>query len=276
MQQRPYTPNELYRRLHTGSQTDVEFYLRAVQDAVSVLECGCGWGRISLPLVQAGYAVTAVDLEGEFLEELGQTARRLSCAQGLTIHQQDITCLDLPLAAGQVQKFDRILIPYNTLYALGGAAKVLQCFQHVARHLKADGELWFDLYDMDTFHEQYDPTDDVDDNEPVATWNHEGEVEVFEHTVVLHDTKRLTVTYSARATSSHRALGQLTMFHDYLLSTEVEDLLTGAELELLGRYDHPLQEGERLSSIQADMVGSNETETSGPVFYCVGLSNRET
>lgn len=252
-----YSPTELYRRLHIGSQVDIEFYLRAAQDAENILELGCGWGRISLPLAQAGYQVTAVDIEPDFLDELAQSSVALS--ESLIVHQQDVRQLALPLVSGQVQTFDRILLPYNMLYALGGARGVLQCFQQAARHLSGDGELWFDVYDMDEFHDQYDPADDVEDDEAVASWSHGNEqLTVFEHTQVLHEKKRLHVTYTAQLDSDRCAVGQLSMCHDYLLSEEMEELLDQAGFELVGRYELPEQ--------------PDDFESSNAVFYCARLS----
>lgn len=257
MSQPFYSPTELYRRLHIGSQADIEFYLRAAQDAENILELGCGWGRISLPLAQAGYQVTAVDIEADFLNELAQSS--VTYQESLIVHEQDVRQLHLPLVDGQLQTFDRILLPYNTLYALGGAHGVLQCFQQAARHLNNDGELWFDVYDMDEFHEEYEPADDVVDDEAVNSWSHGNEqVSVFEHTQVIHEKKRLNVTYTARLNSNQCAVGQLNMCHDYLLSDEMEELLDQAGFELVGRYELPEQ--------------PDEIESNSAVFYCARLS----
>jgi 2-polyprenyl-3-methyl-5-hydroxy-6-metoxy-1,4-benzoquinol methylase len=46
-----------------------------------VLDAGCGYGRIALPLARAGYAVTGIDLAANLID----AARRTADAEGLTV-----------------------------------------------------------------------------------------------------------------------------------------------------------------------------------------------
>ncbi|MFJ9325467.1 class I SAM-dependent methyltransferase [Streptomyces sp. NPDC101230] len=59
---------ELYRRLSVGEEPDV---IASVAPAgASILELGCGAGRVTHPLVDRGFAVTAVDESAEMLERI--------------------------------------------------------------------------------------------------------------------------------------------------------------------------------------------------------------
>jgi len=59
---------ELYRRLSVGGEPDV--IAGAAPAGASILELGCGAGRVTHPLVQRGFTVTAVDESAEMLEQI--------------------------------------------------------------------------------------------------------------------------------------------------------------------------------------------------------------
>ncbi|MGK3092097.1 class I SAM-dependent methyltransferase [Streptomyces sp. WAC01490] len=59
---------ELYRRLAVGDEPDV---IASVAPAgASILELGCGAGRVTHPLVERGFTVTAVDESPQMLEQI--------------------------------------------------------------------------------------------------------------------------------------------------------------------------------------------------------------
>ena len=68
----PITPDgcavELYERLPIGEEPDI--IERAVPMGASILELGCGVGRVTHPLIKRGFAVTAVDESPEMLERI--------------------------------------------------------------------------------------------------------------------------------------------------------------------------------------------------------------
>ncbi|MDT0432293.1 MULTISPECIES: class I SAM-dependent methyltransferase [Streptomyces] len=68
----PITPDgcavELYARLSPGSEPDV--IGSVVPAGASLLELGCGAGRVTHPLVERGFDVTAVDESREMLERV--------------------------------------------------------------------------------------------------------------------------------------------------------------------------------------------------------------
>jgi len=282
-----YTPTQLYRRLHLGNAGDTDVYLRAASGARDILDLGCGWGRTSLALAQQGYFVSAVDLEPEFLEELKLRAAQLNLTNNLQSFRQDIRHLLLDNPDGTRKTFDRILIPYNTLYALGGAEQVASCLRQVRLHLKPEGELWFDVYDMDEFHSTYDANDiDPDEDEPVASWDTPaGLVEVLERTEVNHLSKRLLVTYTALLSDKKhhgksrrgqaKQLGELKLDHHYLLTDQLETLIEGVGLQVRGRFlgsellvpfdNHPLP------ATQPEL--SDEEENGGPIFYVASFAS---
>ncbi|RPK71851.1 Mg-protoporphyrin IX methyl transferase [Streptomyces sp. ADI95-17] len=59
---------ELYRRLSVGDEPDV--IAAAVPAGATILELGCGTGRVTHPLIGRGFEVTAVDESAQMLEHI--------------------------------------------------------------------------------------------------------------------------------------------------------------------------------------------------------------
>lgn len=247
-----YSASEFYRRLHTGNPGDVEFYLRACTGAQSVLELGVGWGRIALPLAQAGYQVVGVDQEPEFLAWARTAAAQLPPGQ-LQLHQADLSQFT------STQKFDRVLLPYNTLYSLPHLEQVQQLFQQIAHFLHQEGELWLDVYAMDDFQAAFlrgeIETGDVEAEE-VTRWQ-EGEhaVVVYEKTHLFPAEQRLLVEYEAHTGS--QIVGAQSLEHHYFLLEELLQSLSAAGLEV--------------EAIWGDFAGASWSEEADHLILCARL-----
>lgn len=227
--------DEFYRKLHTGNAGDVEFYRRVCSGAASVLELGCGWGRIAGPLLEAGHRVMGIDHSKHFIE-----LSRHACAEhaAATFSVGDIRDLHLQDEDGMTMTFDRILIPYNTLYSLGGRAGVLGCLKSARAHLEPEGEIWCDIYPVDDMHrglldgEEPPP----DDDEPVASFEWKGKnVHVLERSHLDPRNQHLDVKYVA-VDENRVEVASLEMNHDYLLFAELDALFEEAGLGLMSVY----------------------------------------
>jgi precorrin-6B methylase 2 len=228
------TPAEFYRRLHTGNTGDVLFYKRLAGDAQEILELGCGWGRISLALLELGATVTGVDLEESFVD---QARRSTNGHPKAAFVRDDIRNFNLNRDGG-AKLFSRIFIPYNTLYSLGGASGVKKCFERARAHLAPDGELWLDVYPMDAMHAALSAGESPgeDDEDPVAVQDWEGEpVRIFETSSLDHHRQRLDVLYTA-VNEAGATLAKLPMTHDYMLFDQILSSLEAAGLSLLGGF----------------------------------------
>lgn len=126
-------PAALYAALHRGNFGDVDYYRRQCEGCASLVELGCGYGRV------------LAALEGVVPERWG-----LDRDPGLLAMARSST--DAALVEGTMQSFelgrtfDRVLIPYNGLYCLVTDVEVQGCFTSVRRHLSAGGRLVFDVY----------------------------------------------------------------------------------------------------------------------------------
>ena len=114
---------------------DLDFYLCHCKASATVLELGCGTGRIAQHLATHGRKVTGIDLSQAML-------RRAKRGGDATVHY---ICMDMCRLAFS-HRFDHILIPYNTLNLLHTSAAITACLKSVTDHLAADGTLLFQLY----------------------------------------------------------------------------------------------------------------------------------
>jgi SAM-dependent methyltransferase len=108
---------ELYSRLPVGDEPDV--VVAAVPAGARILELGCGVGRVTHPLLERGFTVTAVDESAEMLERV--RGARTICGP--------IEKLDLG------EKFDAVMLASFLVHA--GDAEVRRgllraCVRHVA------------------------------------------------------------------------------------------------------------------------------------------------
>jgi SAM-dependent methyltransferase len=122
----------LYHAHHNQYTDDIPFWLDlAAQADGSVLELGCGTGRVLLPLANAGNQVYGLDNDRDMLRFL---ANRLTPVSQSLVHliQADMSQFHFATA------FGLIILPCNTLSALPPAAlrAMLAC---VFNHLGSDG-----------------------------------------------------------------------------------------------------------------------------------------
>lgn len=225
---------ELYALLHTGNPGDLEHYARVCAGAETVLELGSGAGRVTYELARQGHAVTGLELDRELLALAKRRASHWPADARERVRWEEGDMRRLALG----RRFDRVVLPYNGLYCLGGAEAALACFRGVAEHLSADGTFWLDVYAADAFHDDA-PEDDMtedepsdQDDEPVATLRADGgELVVYEESRWLRPLQKLEVTY--RFLREGREVARQSLEHHYLLTSEIVLLLEEAGLEVI-------------------------------------------
>jgi SAM-dependent methyltransferase len=235
----PY-PFELYRALHRGTEGDVDFYRRVASGASTVLELGCGDGRIARALAADGVEVVALDTLAEALAK-GRSAK----------HGEEVTWV-----LGSMDEFDlgrtfeRIIAPYNAVYCLTTREAQGACFAAVANHLAPDGYFVFDCWSAEQFHAEADE-DEAIEPELVAEIEVSGAAyRVFESSRWDREAHFLDVTYSYEPLDGGEPV-VAKIPQRYLLLAELGSLIEDAGLELLvvhGGFDQHVFdfESERL------------------------------
>jgi len=125
------------------ARRDVRFYLDEARDVGgSVLEVGCGTGRILLPLARSGRAIEGLDSSREMLDrcrtklrkEPDQVQRRVS------LHQGDARSFDIG------RQFALVTAPFRVMQHLTTTDDQLGFLDSAARHLVPGGQLVFDVF----------------------------------------------------------------------------------------------------------------------------------
>jgi SAM-dependent methyltransferase len=100
----------------------------------SVLDAGCGTGRVAVELVRRGVPAVGVDLDARMLD----TARRK--APDIEWHELDLATLDLRDDEGRPRRFDLVVAAGNVMIFLrpGTEAAVAE---RLAHHLEPGGRL---------------------------------------------------------------------------------------------------------------------------------------
>ena len=66
---------ELYDEVYSYVDYDIAFYLQKYKElGGKVLEIGCGTGRVTIPMMEAGADITAIDYSQKMLEQLESKA----------------------------------------------------------------------------------------------------------------------------------------------------------------------------------------------------------
>ena len=131
-------PADLYRELYdlelVGFDLDIAYYLRRLKGCRTVLELGCGSGRIASQLQSVGYRITGIDLSLPML-----TAAQRGCPAGR------FACMDMRHLALH-PPYDAIIIGYNTLNLLTARDDLQRCMGECYRLLHTGGRLLLQLY----------------------------------------------------------------------------------------------------------------------------------
>jgi ubiquinone/menaquinone biosynthesis C-methylase UbiE len=129
-----------------GRTQDVAFYVVAARKyGDPVLELGCGTGRVTLAIAEAGHRVVGLDISEKMLErgiEKRATLRR-EARERVHLVQGDMTRFDLG------EKFRTILIPFRPFQHLLETEKQMDCLHCVRKHLGSGGHLIVDFFQTD-------------------------------------------------------------------------------------------------------------------------------
>ena len=119
-----------------GRTQDVAFYVDAVRELGGpVLELGCGTGRITLALAEAGFHVTGLDNSQRMLEQCRPKLAAVPRDVQERVHlvHGDMTAFDLG------ENFSSVIIPFRPFQHLLQVEEQMACLESVRKHLWAEG-----------------------------------------------------------------------------------------------------------------------------------------
>jgi SAM-dependent methyltransferase len=125
---------------------DVAFYARAVRKyGDPVLELGCGTGRITMAIAEAGYRIVGLDLSERMLERAAEkrAALRREARERVHLVQGDMIQVELG------EKFRTVVIPFRPFQHLLETEQQMGCLYSVRKHLAPHGRLILDFFQTD-------------------------------------------------------------------------------------------------------------------------------
>jgi SAM-dependent methyltransferase len=126
-----------------SDRRDVQFYVEEAHAAGgSVLEVGCGTGRILLPIARSGHSMDGLDSSPQMLDRCrAKLAEEPDAVRHrVTLHQGDARDFDLG------RQFDLVIAPFRVVQHLTTIEHQLAFLDSVARHLAPGGRLAFDVF----------------------------------------------------------------------------------------------------------------------------------
>lgn len=133
--------SEIYDRVCPGVPGDIEFFVERAKKADSVLEIGCGTGRIYLELLAHGANTVGVDSSSGMLDVLAKRAGERSLVPNTVC--DSMTSMDLN------RSFDLIILAYRTFMHLLTPEDQQLALQVLKRHLSPNGTIIIDLFNPD-------------------------------------------------------------------------------------------------------------------------------
>lgn len=247
-------PARFYAALHRGTPGDLDHYVRVCQDASSVLELGCGYGRVIAALAAPGRTVVGVEQDPELLAMARRAVQALPKA-----HQAGVQLVEGDMRTVSLDRcFDRVLIPFGGLYCLLTDDDVDATLANAVRHLAPGGRVAFDVYRADAFHRESEPDDVPDDaHEPLCRVEVDGlAYEVLERSTWDKPRQRIDVSYLYVDEQGRTQEG--TIAQRYLLEPQLRAALARAGLRvvrLAGHFDDAKDDDE-LMVVEAERANA--------------------
>ena len=130
---------EIYDEVYSFVDYDIAFYLKkSNQLGGKVLEIGCGTGRVTIPMLEAGADITAIDYSQKMLERLETKVGNIDAP--IEIILQDVRSLNLK------NRYNLIIFPYRGFQSLLSVEDQINALTSMRNHLNLEGRLIIDLF----------------------------------------------------------------------------------------------------------------------------------
>ena len=146
-----YAPFYDWENAQTLGRRDVPFWRRlAMQATGRVLELGCGTGRVSRPLAEAGVDLVGIDRSAPMLQRANK--RSVTASRNVASGRRSAESLALRLVRGDIralpfrpQTFSMVLAPYGILQSLIRPRDLTATLASIAAVMKPGGTFGIDL-----------------------------------------------------------------------------------------------------------------------------------
>ena len=125
-----------YDDFYADLDDSVVDFLASLADPPKALELAIGTGRIALPLMAKGVAVTGIDVSSEMVAKLKAKAG----GEAIEVVMGDMAKVDVD------DTFPLIYLAFNTIFALLTQETQVECFRNVSSHLEPGGQFVIDCF----------------------------------------------------------------------------------------------------------------------------------
>jgi len=131
-----------YDIIYADRTDDVDMWLTiAAESGTDILEIGCGTGRVTMPLLEAGFRVTGIDISPDALALAQKKIDAGNFGEQATLLQADMRNYTLPRT-----DYDLAFIPVNTFMHCETIADQKATLKTAYNHLRSGGWLVVDVY----------------------------------------------------------------------------------------------------------------------------------
>ena len=132
---------EVYDSVYAYVTENIPFYIDEARSAGgSVLELGCGTGRVAIPIAQAGIEIVGLDSSPAMLEVARRKAAKAPGARGLRLVEADMRDFSLD------EVFGLVIIPFRGFLSLLSVEDQVRTLANVRTHLASGGKLAFNVF----------------------------------------------------------------------------------------------------------------------------------
>jgi ubiquinone/menaquinone biosynthesis C-methylase UbiE len=125
-----------------GDEEDIPFYIQlAKESGGSVLELGCGTGRVTFPIAQTGIDIVGIDLSDDMLSIAKRKLLQMPDAIREKIQFIHGNMADFNLK----KKFSLVILPANQFRELLTMKDQISCLHHINLHLKNEGNVVIEI-----------------------------------------------------------------------------------------------------------------------------------
>ena len=135
---------DVYDTIYSSVRGDIAFYVdTAVEARGPVLELGCGTGRATIPIAEAGVDIVGLDLSDAMLAAARRKAEGLPAGSATVAFVQG-DMVDFTLARDK--KFELAIIPFRSFLHLLTVEAQVSALRSIKRHLEPGGRLVFNVF----------------------------------------------------------------------------------------------------------------------------------
>ncbi len=132
---------DVYDSVYSYVTEDIPFYIDEARSAGgSVLELGCGTGRVAIPIAQAGIEIVGLDSSPAMLEVARRKAEKPPGARSVRLVEADMRDFSLD------EVFDLVIIPFRGFLSLLSVEDQVRTLASVRKHLTPGGKLAFNIF----------------------------------------------------------------------------------------------------------------------------------